>query len=179
MEVIKNVLFSSPSQLTLEYLLQNADLEFTDSQITKEISGAKRAAIHQALRRLAAQGIIHRQHRGRRCVNRLVQELSWIAPLKIVSNILRLDPFLARIKNVATKVILFGSRATGSNRHDSDYDVLVISMFPEAVVKAAGEVLPAARLQLLIKSPEELLDFDAREPVLAENIRKGVVLWEK
>lgn len=179
MESFINQLFSTPSQLTLEYLLQNPDLELTDAQITNEISGARRAAIHQALVRLAGQGIIHRQYRGRRCVNRLTQDLPWIAPLKIVSNILHLEPFLVRIKNVATKVTLFGSRATGSNRHDSDYDVLVVSMFPEAVVQAASAVSLAATLQLLIKSPEELLDFDVCEPVLADNIRKGVVLWEK
>lgn len=179
MEDIKNLIFSTPFQLVLDHFLQNSDLEMTDSQVINDISGAKRAAIQQALLRLSQCGIIERHHRERRCFNRLEQTLPWIAPLKIVSNILSLDPFIRKISSMSLKAILFGSRATGSNTSDSDYDILIISNTHEKVTHAAMKESLSEKLQLIIKTPEEFLDFDTREPVLAENIRKGITLWEK
>lgn len=179
MEYIKNLIFSSPLQLVLDHLLQNSDLDMSDSQLISEVSGAKRAAIHHALLRLSHYGIVHRHHQGRRCFSRLKKSLPWVTPLKIVSNILDLDPFITKVRDVAFKVVLFGSRATGDNNHESDYDILVISMFPDAIVSASRTISLPTKLQLLIKTPEEFLDYDAHDPVLAQHIRKGIVLWEK
>lgn len=179
MEDIKSLVFSTPFQLVLDYLLQNSDLEMNDTQLTTEVSGAKRAAIHQSLLTLNQYGIINRRNEGRRCLNKLNQGLPWIAPLKIVSNILDLDPFVTSIKDIATKVILFGSRATGDNRHDSDYDLLIVSTRHEEITNASMQSTLSEKLQLLIKTPEEFLDFDNREPVLADHIRKGIILWER
>lgn len=179
MEELKNLVFSTPLQLTLDYMLQNADLEMNDTQLTTEISGARRAAIHQSLLTLNQYGIIDRRNEGRRCINKLNPNLPWITPLKIVSNILNLEPFVSKIRDVSSKIVLFGSRGSGSNRHDSDYDILIISNAHEEITHASMKDALSEKLQLLIKTPEELLDFDVHEPVLAENIRKGIVLWEK
>lgn len=179
MEDIKNLIFSTPLQLVLDHLLQNSNLEMNDTQVTEEVSGAKRAAIHQSLLTLNQCGIMHRRHEGRRCVNQLNQNLPWIAYLKVVSNILNLNPFVTKIRDIASKIILFGSRATGSNHHDSDYDLLIISSAHEDITHASMKDALAEKLQLLVKTPEEFLDFDTREPVLAEHIRKGIILWEK
>lgn len=179
MESTKSLVFSSPFQVVLEYLLQNPDLELSDSELTAEISGAKRAAVHQSLLKLDRHQIIRRNRQGRKCLNQLNQGLPWIAPLKIVSNILDLDPFVTRIKDIATKVVLFGSRATGDNHHDSDYDILIVSTQHEEVTNASMQSAVSEKLQLIVKTPEEFLDFDNREPVLAGHIRKGIILWER
>lgn len=179
MEDLKTLVFSTPLQLTLDYLLQNSDLELNDTQLTTEVLGAKRAAIHQSLLTLNQCGIIHRHNEGRRCINKLNQDLPWIVPLKIVSNILNLEPFVSKIRDIASKIVLFGSRATGHNRHDSDYDILIISSAHEEIANASMQNALSEKLQLIIKTPEEFLDFDTHEPVLAEHIRKGILLWER
>lgn len=179
MEDTKNLVFSTPFQLVLDHLLQNSDLEMTDSQVITEITGAKRAAVHHALLKLNRGGISSRRHERRRCLNKLNQNIPWIAPLKIVSNILNLEPFVLKIQDIASKIILFGSRATGSNRHDSDYDILIISTAHEEVMNASMQNALSEKLQLIIKTPEEFLGFDSREPVLSEHIRKGIILWER
>lgn len=179
MEDTKSLVFSTPLQRVLDHLLQNPDIELNDTQLTTEISGAKRAAIHHSLLTLNHYGIIQRHHEGRRCVNQLNHGLPWVSHLKIVSNILNLDMFVSNIRDLASKVILFGSRATGSNRHDSDYDILVVSTAHGDVTHMAMRDPLSEKLQLLVKTPEEFFDFDAREPVLADHIRKGIILWER
>lgn len=179
MEDIKSLIFSTPFQVVLDHLLQNSDLELSDSGVTEGVAGAKRAAIHHSLLKLDQFHIIRRNRQGRKCLNKLNQNLPWIAPLKIVSNILDLDPFITRIKDIAAKAVLFGSRATGDNQHDSDYDILIVSTQLEEITHASMQSTLSEKLQLLVKTPEEFLDFDNREPVLANHIRKGIILWEK
>ncbi len=180
MEDIKSLIFSTPLQLVFDHLLQNSDLEMNDTQVTAEVSRAKRAAIHQSLLTLNQHGIIHRCTVGRRCSNKLNQSLPWVTPLKVASNILNLESFVSKIQDIAYKIILFGSRAAGNNRHDSDYDILIVSTAAhEEIAQAAMQDPLSEKLQLIVKTPEEFLDFDAREPMLAEHIRKGTILWEK
>lgn len=179
MEDIKNSIFSTPLLRVLDCLLEKSGLELSDSEITDEVKGAKRAAVHQALIRLNEMGITKRVRTGRRCYNSIEYQNAWLIPFKIASNILAISPLVDQIKDISTKVILFGSRATGSNRSDSDFDLLVIAGDPGSILREIGEAPNADRVQLIIKSPEEMLAIEKDNAVLAAEIRKGVTLWER
>lgn len=179
MEYIKNVIFSTPLLRVLDFLLEKSGLELSDLEITNEIKGAKRAAVHQALIRLNEMGITRRVRTGKRCYNSIDYQNAWITPFKIASNILTISPLVDEIKEISTKIILFGSRATGDNRSDSDFDLLVIAGDPNSILKKIGGAPNADRVQLIIKSPEEMLAIEKNNVVLSDEIRKGVTLWER
>ena len=179
MEDVKYQLFSTPILRVLCFLLDSSDIEYSDTEITTKVEGVKRAAIHQALTRLSRMGVVKRTHRGRRCYNILNFENVWLTYLKIATNVMTITPLIDQLKEHASSITLFGSRADGSNRHDSDFDLMVVSNNPRETYRIAGDSEQGDRLQLIVKTPEEMLSLESNEPVLTKRIRKGILLWEK
>lgn len=174
---LKKVLFSTPILKVLDFLLLNPDQEFSDTDISRAKVGAKRSSINAALRTLAGTGLVERTKRGSISINRLVQTISIVPHLKIISNLLEIEPFVEKCKAHSYKIILFESRADGMHGHDSDFDILFVANEPENIRnKIRTTALP---LQIIIKSPEEMMRLHEAEPSLSDAISKGIVLWEK
>lgn len=81
------------------------------------------------------------------------------------------------------RIILFGSRATGRARGDSDVDLLVVMRYRGRGARKAAEILnrvePDFAVDLLVRSPEQLRRRLAqRDAFLAEVVRRGKVLYE-
>ena len=179
MDGIKKAIFNTPLLRVLDILMQYPNVELSDSEITAKVEGVRRSAVHQSLVRLAGMGVLKRTHRGRRCFNALDPGHAWLHHLKLAGDILELAPLVEQLKGHSSRVVLFGSRAEGTARYDSDFDVVVVTSEPETVNRIAAGSDLSGRLQLVAKTPSEMLDLDSREPVFAANIRKGVVLWER
>jgi predicted nucleotidyltransferase len=83
------------------------------------------------------------------------------------------------------KIILFGSRSTGSSRTDSDVDILVIMDTSESPVQRAVEVKRACRprfvsMDLLVKTPEEVeARLERGGFFLRQILEQGKVLYER
>lgn len=179
MEDVKNKLFTTPLMKVLELILENSDRELSDQDVAKEVLGVKRAAVHDSLVKLNNMGITTRTRRGMRCYNFLGTDRAWIHPLKAAINMMALEPLVSAIKDVSGKIILFGSRADGTNRSGSDFDLLVIAPDAEGVIAIASKSPLSDSLSLIIKTPGEMLDLESSELWLSEKIRKGVTLWER
>lgn len=82
------------------------------------------------------------------------------------------------------KIILFGSRARGEARPDSDIDLLVIAHSNQPRYRRAAPLYGAlsgiaAPLDILVYSPEEVEDWrDVRQAFVTTAIREGQVLYE-
>jgi len=83
------------------------------------------------------------------------------------------------MEHQSARLLLFGSRAQGTNRAESDFDLLVVTSQAEEVRRTVIHSALEEKIQLLVKSPEEMLDLAIKEPVLTEEIRKGIILWQK
>ncbi|MBN1584160.1 MAG: nucleotidyltransferase domain-containing protein [Anaerolineae bacterium] len=83
------------------------------------------------------------------------------------------------------KVILFGSRAAGTARADSDVDLLVIMNATGSSVQRAIEVKRACRprlvsMDVLVKTPQEVADrLEQGSFFLREVLERGRVLYER
>ena len=98
----------------------------------------------------------------------------------------------AQIENLAAtigrifrpeKVILFGSRAYGHPRPDSDVDLLVILPFEGSAFAKALEIRNAADPQfgvdLIARRPAEVRErYELGDPLLREALDKGRTLYE-
>ncbi|MBI5528394.1 MAG: nucleotidyltransferase domain-containing protein [Deltaproteobacteria bacterium] len=172
-------MFNTPLLRVLDVLIGNPETELSDSEIVSSVESVARSAVHQSLVRLARLGVVRRTNRGRRCYNILDGGHAWIRPLKVAVNLMDLAPLVETMRPHSAKIVLFGSRADGTDRSASDYDLLVVSNEPDAVRRIVVKGDLDGRLQLIVKTPSEMLDFASREPVFAETLRKGVVLWER
>jgi len=74
---------------------------------------------------------------------------------------------------------LFGSRADGTYSSNSDFDIFVVTMKTEDVHRIVRKHRLAEMIQLISKTPEQMLIFDKEEPVFRNQIKKGIVLWEQ
>ena len=81
------------------------------------------------------------------------------------------------------RIILFGSRARGRARRDSDVDLLVVICFKGPGARKAAEVLnrvePQFAVDPIVRTPQELRRRLAQhDAFLAEIVRRGKVLYE-
>lgn len=81
------------------------------------------------------------------------------------------------------KVILFGSRASGSGRPESDVDLLVILPFEGKPFRKSLEILnrvsPTFAIDLLARSPEDTARrFEQGDPLIRDALTRGKVLYQ-
>ena len=175
---LKSRLFSTPLLKVFDFLLQHSDDELNDTEIAGRIVDAKKSAVNLALRSLSDLGIVARTSRGRMVFNKLI-ESPLTSHFRVVSNLMQIKPLVDEIIPLSIKVILFGSMAAGSNTSESDYDILIITTQPENIRKVARRSSLSERLQLIIKSPEQMLTLDQDEPVFFKQVKEGIVLWQR
>ena len=82
------------------------------------------------------------------------------------------------------KVVLFGSRARGEPRSESDYDFLVIKKSDEPRYRRAVPLYEAlvgllANVDIMVYTPEEVSEWsDVPEAFVTTAVREGKVLYE-
>ena len=83
------------------------------------------------------------------------------------------------------KIVLFGSRARGHARPDSDYDLLLIEPSEQPRHRRAARyrralVGLASAEDILVWTPEEVAEWrDVPNAFITEALREGVVLYER
>lgn len=83
-----------------------------------------------------------------------------------------------------TRVVLFGSYATGAATPDSDVDLLVVMRHNERknfrmATKIRRQIRPSFPMDLLVRTPEEMAErLDLGDSFLKEITDQGIVLYE-
>ena len=85
------------------------------------------------------------------------------------------------------KIIVFGSRARGDHRADSDIDILVIKESSEPRYRRSGPLygalanLPrAVDVDISVYTPAEVNDWrEVRQAFVTTAVREGIVLYER
>lgn len=100
-----------------------------------------------------------------------------------------LDEIVVRLVDALrpTKIVLFGSRARGDHRADSDLDLLVIMDSPLRRERRAAEVYNAligahldTDIQAVVYTPEEIEQWkDVPAALVTTALREGKVLYEQ
>jgi predicted nucleotidyltransferase len=82
------------------------------------------------------------------------------------------------------RVVLFGSRARGDAREDSDYDVLIVAPSDKEIYQRVAPVYSVLAgmgiaKDLLWFTPEEVADWQNVKPhIISRAMREGKVLYE-
>lgn len=176
---LDHFLFSSPPQQLLRYLLTEPTTPFNLrvlSSKVKHIRGIGGAEGQlKVLLEFEQLGMVEFLD-NRRSV-RLVNEHYAIPSLKALSSVLDLEGLRPLLEPLCRRGILFGSRGTGKNRTDSDFDLFVTGE-NSAEINRIVESFPLGRdIEVVIFSESDYEEIEQRDPGLAVKLSKGVQLW--
>ena len=165
-------------------LLRFLGRHYHDGYYVRELArllGIGAGSASEALARLAEAGLVHREERGRMVVYRAAMESPLLREVKICATLIELNPLILRLRGDVSRVILFGSTATGDDTHESDIDLLIETGDARTVAEriAAVEAGLDREISPLILTPGEFRTLKTADPVLYERISMGMVLIEE
>jgi predicted nucleotidyltransferase len=170
--------FTTSQQKVLAFLGKNAGKEYQEKEISQK-TGVKKSAVNLALHPLVKNKIINSRKIGRSSLYSADSNNNLIREIKIILSILALEPLIKKIKLKSIRIVLFGSFATGMNQENSDIDLFVMTNNPQDIRKNIGDSIFAEKIQLIVKTPAEMLKINKNKPLLFQEIEKGKVLFEK
>jgi predicted nucleotidyltransferase len=164
-------------------LLRFLGRHYHDGYYVRELArllGIGAGSASETLARLAEAGLVHREERGRLVVYRAAMESPLLREVKICATLIELNPLILRLRGDVTRVILFGSTATGDDIHESDIDLLIETVDARAVAESIAMVEAGLDREIspLILTPGEFRSLKATDPALYERILAGKVLIE-
>jgi len=176
---MKNIFISTAHQKVLEFLCDHPAGRFYDRELARKVKSVSLASVNNVLRDLAKVNLIKRKQEGKQVYSSLNFDHPLVQRLKAFLNILALFPFLENLKRITDKIILYGSIVDGSNKEDSDIDILVVSDEPFGEIqRIIDKHKLEGKLQLVTKTKAEYLALKDKEPVFYEEVHRGLIYHE-
>lgn len=141
------------------------------------------AFVSKRIGSLVKAGILSFDRIGQLKVYKLNLNDPIVKQLKIAMNIYHLEPFLRAVREYSDKIVLFGSCSFGTDTKDSDVDVFAVvkNKVEEEKLKRKAPVSDATdrKISLVTADPKELVSLEDKDVAFYNNIRKGIVLWDR
>ncbi len=168
-------LFFSNYQKVLRFLASHPDRDFMESEIRASIDISK-AGANNALRALVADRLVEIEKKGRLSLYHASLKNPLIRQVKVLINLLEIDQFVAAIKEISDRIVLFGSAASGTDDENSDIDLFVLSDSPDRVRNAAQKHHGERQVHLVIRKPLEYIASRKKDSVFFEEVSRGIVV---
>lgn len=175
---MNNILLSTAAQHVWDFLCRNPQQGFFSAEVAHRTQLSK-GGVNQILRTMARQGLLQTQKKGRMIFYQVDSKSPLIKQFKILRNVTLAEELIKKIKPLCEKIILFGSGARGEDTPESDLDIFAVSREKEKVRNSVLIQKDGRKVQLVIKTPQEFIVLDKKEPVFYEETHRGIVLWEK
>ena len=177
---MEDIFISTAHQKVLAFLCEHPTSRFYDRELARAIKDVSLPSVNNVLKDLARANLISRTQEGRQVYNTLNLDHPLVRRFKTFLNILNLFPFLEDLKGVVDKIILYGSVVDGSNKEDSDIDILVVSDKPVGEIQKILEKHKMEdKIQLVNKTNAEYLALKEREPVFYDEVHRGIIYYER
>jgi predicted nucleotidyltransferase len=107
-----------------------------------------------------------------------------VTEFKKMINLMLVEPLVEELKELSSRIILYGSCALGTDTSESDLDLFVVSNSREDVSNVISNFkFPRGyeniHIQTVIKTPAELLEGGESERAFIEEVERGILLWER
>ncbi len=181
--MLNSHIIGTVNQKILSLLAKFSDKEFYERQIARKI-GIAYGSANRALNDLYSTGAVKRRQEGKMYFYSVDLSNAAITELKKLINIMLIEPLVEELKNISSRIVLYGSCAQGTDTSQSDLDLFIVSNDKERVTEAIGNFrLPQGfediHIQSVIKSPVELLEAGESDQAFLEEVERGIVLWER
>ncbi len=147
------------------------------SQIGRDI-GRSKGEVSKAVKELKHCGLVRTETSGRNMVCSIDSRSPVFTQLRRSFNLLEVMPQIAGLRKCSVKIVLFGSCSQGTDTAKSDIDILVVTQDKAEVQKAVQKIKLPRSVQWVIKTPQEYVILNGKEPVFAEALSRGILLWE-
>ncbi len=176
---LESLFFATPEQRVLKLLISEPTTSFSLRVIASRLKGVRGVGGSEGLTEILSelQGLGFVEFVDNNRAVRLQDDGAVVHMLKRFSAICDLEGLIQSLAPLSTKGILFGSRATGRARSDSDYDLFVVSETPDEVKKITARHPLGRKIEALVWTPEQYSDLDDDDKALARKLAQGVVLW--
>jgi predicted nucleotidyltransferase len=175
---------SSTHQLrALSFLAKHSDGEFHEREIARR-TGISYGSANRVLNKLFADGILDRRQLGIMLLYSYNSEDPLAKPFKILVSVSLLRQLIAKLRECASKIVLYGSCARGEDDSESDMDLFVIAEEKDKALATLegysfGQGFEHIRIEPVIFSPLELLKSEKTEKEFLSLVREGIVLWDE
>ena len=107
-----------------------------------------------------------------------------VIEFKKLVNMTLIEPLVEDLKNMSSRIVLYGSCAQGMDTSESDVDLFVVSDNKEKVLEAVSNFrfsrgFEEVRIQSVGKSSVELLEARDAEQAFIKEVEQGIILWER
>lgn len=175
---LNQVFAATNTMKILFFLLSPPDEELFDREISRR-TGISPAGTNLALRELAEAGLLERIERGRMKFYRLIPRDPLLRHLKIVRSLALLHDLAEGLKPHALRIVLFGSASRGEDTLASDIDLFLLARERKDVMKIIADSDLSEKLKPAIFTPQEWAGTREMNLVFAEEVEKGIVLWDE
>lgn len=167
---------STSHQKVLRFLCENNDREYYDAEIALKIKDLSKASTNNALKDLFSLGIINRRYLGNIALNSIDTNSPLLKQYKILLSVLKLSGLVAKIKEDAEKIIIFGNSALGENKIGEAVDLFIVTENVSKIERIIENDPIFPDLHLIIHTPKQVESFRNEAPLFFENIIKGIRL---
>lgn len=176
-------LIKTINQKVLSLLVKFSDQEFYEREVSRKL-GISTGSAHRALNELYLDGAITRRRKGRMYFYSIDPSNAVLTEFKKMVNLMLVEPLVQELKNVSSRIVLYGSCALGTDTSESDIDLFIVSTSKKGVFNVvSGFTFPTGfeniHIQSVIKTPVELLKGGESARTFMEEVERGIVLWEK
>lgn len=175
---VKKYLYHQTPLKILSFLSNHPGVVFSADEIFKAIKCSK-GATNQVLRLLLKLDILSREKKGNLFLYKVDTDNFVLRQFKIFENLLELQRLVKQIQKYCYEVILFGSRADGSNAGGSDIDLFICREYEKEVRKIISKYEPSdVKYQAIIQNPLESVSSTKEDNVFHRQVKKGITLWK-
>ena len=174
---IENLFFNTNQQKVLRFLARNPKEGLMASEIIKATKLSK-SGVNLALSSLVRANFVEKAVKGKTYLYQINHNRPLVKQFKVIENIVKLSSLLKKLKEISRikQIILFGSAARGENYVDSDIDLCVLAHDKQEV----GEIFSKVKsVQAIVKTPAEFVSMEKKDPILYQEINRGITLLEK
>lgn len=181
--MLQSHLIKTINQKVLSLLVKFSDQELYEREVARKLAISPGAA-NRALNELYSDGAITRRRKGRMYFYSVDSSNALLIELKKLVNLILIEPLVEELKQISSRIVLYGSCALGTDNSESDVDLFIVSNNKKGVSNAINSfAFPMGfeniHIQPVLKTPVELLQQGESDRAFAEEVERGVVLWEK
>lgn len=176
---LDTIFFVTPEQKLLRFLMTEPTTAFTPRVLSSKLKGVRGLGgvegISKILKSLQELGLVIYLNNNREVC--LQNDHPAIQLMKTFCAISDLEGLKQMIEPMSTKGVLFGSRASGKSRSDSNYNLLVVSETPEEIKKVTSRHPLGKKLEPMVLTPDEFNSTSGKSKELSKQFDDGIHLW--
>jgi predicted nucleotidyltransferase len=181
--MLQSHLIATVNQKVLSLLAKFSDQEFYEREVARTL-GISYGSANRALNELYSTGAITRKREGKMYFYSIDSSTAALTEFKKMVNLMLVEPLVEELKKIASRIILYGSCALGTDNSESDLDLFVVSNNKEDVANVISTFrfprgFENIHIQSVIRTSVELLEGGESERTFMEEVERGVVLWER